>query len=351
MVGLQCRCICLENISAMEEYKVNKDKTKKVPISLIVDDPAPVVSVYHAHSDTGMTKDGRPLIPHVSNDFLRSFCDITERHGIKGKFSVVPMPGNQGDIVNGIHGVDNSQVEEWLCMVKERLMPGFTVGPEMLTHNNAVDIKTGKELEQKEDKWAAAQDRTTLTPYITRALSLLKEVGIHAFGVTSPWSFAIEVEDEYTAAISQAVYEVSGRTEAWYFLQSLLDVANARPWISYEQDGRTVVSIPATVQEHIWQTIDTTETSDAYICSVADELITEDGKEGEIIRVLECGGYPILLTHWQSLVSNGLGTGMKVLDEVGRRINKNLSDRVTWMSFEEILQMVIEEKEAYRVLK
>ena len=327
---------------------MNKQKMTKIPISLIIDDPAPVVSVYHAHSDTGMTKDGRPLIPHFSNDFLSTFCDITERHGIKGKFSVVPMPGNQGDIVNGIHGVDDWQVEEWLCMVKERLMQSFTVGPEMLTHNNVVDLKTGKELLLKEDKWAAMQDRTTLTPYIAHALSLLKEVGIHAFGVTSPWYFGIEVEDEYTAAISQAVYEVSGKTKAWYFLRERFDVPNARPWIAYEQEGRTLVSIPATVREHIWQTIDTTETSEAYICNVADELITEDGKEGEIIRVLESGGYPILLTHWQSLVSNGLGTGLRVLDEVGKRINRNLADRVEWMSFEEILQMVMEDKEAYR---
>ena len=39
---------------------------------------------------------------------------------------------------------------------------------------------------------------------------------------------------------------------------------------------------------------------------VADELITEDGTSGEWVQVLETGGYPILLAHWQSLVSKSL---------------------------------------------
>lgn len=66
-------------------------------------------------------------------------------------------------------------------------------------------------------------------------------------------------------------------------------------------DDRTLVSVPATTRDKIWQTIHCTDTSEEYISKVADELITKDGKEGEIIRVLETGGYPILVTHWQSL--------------------------------------------------
>ena len=81
--------------------------------------------------------------------------------------------------------------------------------------------------------------------------------------------------------------------------------------------------------------------------AIADELITLNGKSGQIIRVLETDGYPILITHWQSLASNGLFTGLRVLDEVGRRVNLLLSDRVEWMSFEEITRMVAGDKENY----
>ena len=319
----------------------------KVPISLIIDDPAPVVSVYHAHSDTGYTLDGRPLIPHVPNDFLRAFCSVVKERGLKGKFSVIPMPGNQGDILNGLHGVEDALVKEWLDLVKEQLVPAFTVGPEMLSHHKAVDIATGEAMELREDVWASDKDRTELTPYIAHALSLLKKTGFEAYGVTSPWAFAIEVEDEYAAAISKAVYEVTGRTEAWYFLRGLRGVPEAKPWVAHEQEGRTVVSIPATTTDHFWQTIDTTETSDEYVKRIADELITEDGTAGEIIRVLENGSYPVLITHWQSLFSNGLGTGLRALNEVGRRIQTHLSDRVEWKSFEELLQMVVQDKKNY----
>ena len=76
-------------------------------------------------------------------------------------------------------------------------------------------------------------------------------------------------------------------------------------------------------------------------------LITEDGKAGQIINVLETNGYPILVTHWQSLMSNGLGTGICVLDEVAKRVNTHLSDRVEWKSFEEIMNIVLSNKSAY----
>ena len=320
---------------------------KRVPISLIIDDPAPIISVYYEHAKNRVLEDGRELIPTYSNELLFNFCDVIERWGIKGKFSVVPMPGNKGDIVNGLLGVPASEVMLWLDTVRRRVAPRFTIGPEMLTHNKAVDLATGGALSMREDEFAATQDRTTLTPYIEKALLLLKEAGFDAYGVTSPWQFGIGVEEEYEVAISRAVFAVTGKREAWFFLRGLRDRPNAKPWVAREEEGRTLVSIPATTHDRIWQTIASSDTSDDYVRRVADELITEDGREGEIIRVLETGGYPILVTHWQSLMSNGLGTGLHVLDEVGRRVKACLSDRVEWMSFGEILQMVLADKKAY----
>ena len=125
------------------------------------------------------------------------------------------------------------------------------------------------------------------------------------------------------------------------FLRSLRNAHDARPWIQLREDGRTLVAIPSTTGDHFWQTINTPETSDDYVRSIADALITEDGREGEIIRVLDTNGWPILITHWQSLISNGLGTGLRALDEVGRRIDAHLSDRVEWMNFEEIMHYTI----------
>lgn len=319
----------------------------KIPISWIIDDPAPVISVYKEHSDSPFTGDGRPLVPTYPNELLFRFCDIIERHGIKGKFSVIPMPGNKGDIIRGLEGVSRGELDEWLDTVRARVAPQFSIGPEILSHHKAIDLKTGKPLEMNEKEWAKSRDRTTLTPYIALALSLLREAGFDTFGVTSPWDFGITVEDEYVAAISQAVYEVTGKSEAWYFLHVIRNRENTKPWVALDEGGRTVVSIPATTNDHIWRTIDTAEESDEFVRDLADRLITDDGSQGEVVRILESGGYPILLTHWQSLMSNGLGTGLRVLDEVGARINRLLGDRVEWMSFEQIMRTVISDKAAY----
>lgn len=320
----------------------------KTPISWIIDDPAPVISVYYEHANSPTTKDGRPLVATYPNSMLEKFCDIVEAYGICGKFSIVPMAGNKGDIVNGFEGIEKSETDEWLETVKSRLVPSFSIGPEMLTHHKAVDLSTGAALPLNERDWASTQDRKTLVPYISKALSLLKETGIRSIGVTSPWDFGIEVEEEYEHSISAAVESVTESKKAWFFLRGLRDVPNALPWVAREEDGRILVSIPATTRDHIWQTIDTPRTDDDYVSLIADNLITADGKSGEVIRVLETGGYPILISHWQSLMSNGLGTGLRVMEEIASRIKTHLSDRVEWKSFEEICDLVIENKEKYK---
>ena len=125
----------------------------KIPVSLIVDDPAPIISVYYEHAASRTTSDGRPLIPTYPNEMLDRFCDIVEKHGIKGKYSVIPMPGNKGDIVNGLEGVSREDLDEWLDTVKARLLPYFSICPEMLTHHKAVDLATGGALSMNERDW------------------------------------------------------------------------------------------------------------------------------------------------------------------------------------------------------
>ena len=319
----------------------------KLPLSLIIDDPAPRVFVYYEHAVKRETADGRPLLSEVPNSFLRDFCEVVHRRGLRGKFSVVPMPGGRGDIVHGIPGFPKGEVDEWLDIVREQVARSFSICPEMLTHAKTVDLENGGFLPMNEDKWAATQTAETLTPYIARAFSLLREAGLPATGVTSPWAFGIEVEPEYVKAISAAYEQVFGGRECWYFLRGLRNVPNARPWVALNENGRAVVSVPATTRDHIWQTMDTTDTSPEYISSVADEIITADGSTGEMIEVMKNGGWPILIAHWQSLFSNGLGTGLKVLDEAAGRIEKCLSDRVQWMSAEEIMRLVLEDPARY----
>ena len=192
-----------------------------------------------------------------------------------------------------------------------------------------------------------ASGRETLTPYIAKALSLLKEAGFEVFGVTSPWRFGIEVRDEYAISISDAVNEVCGKENAWFTLGGLTDAPDAKAWVELERNGRCLVSIPATTKDRVWDILKSGDMSEEAILKCADAYITEDGKDGDIIRVLENGGWPIMIAHWQSMYTNGSSAGLRAIDIVGERIKKNLSDRVEWMSFEEIMNIVLSDKEAY----
>ncbi len=319
----------------------------KVPMSFIIDDPAPVYSTFYTHRANHMTDYGEPILEKFPNSFLFDFCDVIERNNMKGKFSVVPMVANQGDIINGLGDAPKEDIDEWLDTVKKRVAPRFSIGPEMLTHALAVDLRTGKALDLKEDEWAKTQTEKTLTPYIAKALSILKEAGFDAFGVTSPWRFGIEVESEYASSISKAVYEVTGKKNAWFFMRGLREVPNAKPWVELEAEGRCLVAIPATTYDRTWPMLKSGKTDDEEILKCADMYITEDGTDGDIIRVLESGGWPIMISHWQSLCSNGSYAGLRTVDIVGQRIKKNLSDRVEWMSFEEIMNLVLSDKSAY----
>jgi len=120
---------------------------EKTPISIIIDDSAPLIHVYREHSPTGKTEDGRLLADEIPNSFLDKFCDISERFGIRGKFSVVPAPGCRGDIVNGITGHDTEDVRYWLDTVNKRLAASYDFCPEILTHHHTLDLSTGKYME------------------------------------------------------------------------------------------------------------------------------------------------------------------------------------------------------------
>ena len=323
----------------------------KVPMSFIIDDPAPVYSTFYVHRKNHLTDYGEPILEKFPNSFLFDFCDIVEKHNMKGKFSVVPMVANQGDIINGLGDAPMEEINEWLDTVKERIAPRFAIGPEMLTHAAAIDLETGKALDVNEHEWSMMQTEETLTPYIKKALSLLKEAGFDAYGVTSPWRFGIDVEDEYYPSISKAVCAVTGKKNSWVFCRGLRELPDAKPWVAFEDGDRCLVSIPATTYDRCWTMLCTGDVSEKNILACADMYITEDGKGGDIIDVLESGGWPIMISHWQSMYTNGTSAGLRVIDIVGERIKKNLSDRVEWMSFGEILEKVVRDKEAFPIPK
>jgi hypothetical protein len=137
----------------------------------------------------------------------------------------------------------------------------------------------------------------------------------------------------------RAVY---GRDFSWYFLHMLYGRPNLRPWIALKTDEHTLVSIPATVNDFWWETINSPRTDAGFIHGIADRILTADGHGGQVRELLDTGSWPVLLTHWQSLFSNGTEAGLAALDEVGRRINRTLGGEVEWVTCLEMARKTME---------
>jgi hypothetical protein len=285
-------------------------------VSLIIDDSCPLVHVFREHwrdvhhKDPPTTVDGRLLTEFIPNDFLNRFCDVAEQWEMAGKFSIVPAPAARGDIVRGISGFPVAETKDWVETAERRLGARFDFCPEMVTHNLVLDLETGQTLPVDENTWSQSQTRETLTPYLTHALRLLNEAGVDATGFTSPWVFGIQVEPEYIAAMLAAQCAVYGRDFSWYFLHMNWSEGPQRPWLA----APGLVSVPATVRDHWWATIDSPRTDQEFITGLAANVMAD------VESVIERGGVPVFCTHWQSLWSNGTEAGLAVLDEVGRRV-------------------------------
>ena len=298
----------------------------KTPIMLIIDDGTPLTDVY-------------PM------SFLDDFCDLMQRHGVRGKFSVIPMPTGHGDIVAGIEGYDKALTDRWLDTVRSRLGGSFDFCPEILTHGPVVDLETGRLLPVMEHEWSRTQDRTTMAPYIARAVELLSQAQLAPTGVTSPVDFGITVEQEYAASVALAFDRVLGRKDSWYFLHCWSYGYHPRPWLAYSDGQRRVVSIPANCRDRFWQSLDNPDDSDAFVNKMADQLLTEDGTDGDIVRILSDGGWPVMLAHWQSMFSGGRLAGFRALKIVLERIERLLSERVQWHSASELMVRTLDASE------
>ncbi len=320
----------------------------RAPISLIVDDPCPGIHMYYWHAarrdPAALTKDGRPLLRFIPNDFLREFIAVVEEFGLHGKFSVVPRPACAGSINSSLEGVPLAEMHEWLDLVRGRVAAHFDITPEMITHDWAVDLTTLQPLSENEHDWSQHQDEPHLREYIAFALDELKQAGFDANGVTSPWHFGCDVEDDYARAVLEAQEQVYGRSQTWFFLRSS-DAPDARAEVKILEPGegavRSCVHIIATCSDRFWQTMDTPRTDAEYISGVADCYLTADGRAGRMRELVDGGGEIVMCTHWQSLFANGARTGLRALAEVARRVRDVLGDRVEWTRCSEVAQNAV----------
>lgn len=317
-----------------------------LPITLLIDDPAPLINVYwwHAARRAGtqepVQESGEPVARQIPLDFLDRFIEVIGRWGVRGKFTVLPYPAGLGPIDQGWPGCDAAELAAWLDRVRRQVVPLMDITPEILTHAQALDLDTMQLLPETEREWSRRQTAATLTPYIALALEILQRVGLPPVGVTSPWDFGIQVEEEYRTAIRRALAQVTGRHQGWYFLHSDGTDTALRSEVVWRDGDRWLVSLWSQVTDYCWATMETTAQDRQYVSSVADAYLTEDGSDGRLAELFRAGTPMILCTHWQSLFSNGRCTGLLALDEVARRVRAAWGDQVRWTTCTELARGV-----------
>ena len=309
-----------------------------LPASLIIDDGA-CINLMHWLQ----IADEQPL--HIPLDFTRAFADICNRYGVKGKFSVLPMPSGAGRIDEKLSYVPPQALAGFLQVVREEIAPAFDITPEILTHQAAVDVASGRYLHVYEDAWFRTATIPQMTDYLALAFRILRNAGLDPTGVTSPWATGIEQEDAYAEAIGRAYYRVTRRTFCWYFLHCLTPATARRPWVAWRDPAQklTVATVPALTDDMYWatQTAATKAASRRLAREGVDQLLTADGRAGQL-RELFDSGYPlIILTHWQSLFSRGWRTGLDALEETVARMQRVFGADIQWMPLRDLARMAL----------
>ena len=190
----------------------------------------------------------------VPNAFTERVAATFERFDLHGKFTVLPMPSCLGRIDKSLERVPQEHLEGFLKIVRERIAPRFDITPEFLTHLAAYDLKSGKYQHIFEDAWISRAPLEEVIDYFVLAFQILKNVGLPAQGITSPWNSGIDVEKKYAQALAEAHWKVYGKKLTWYFLYVSEWDQPRRCTVEYTapERGQAVVSVPANAPDIFW---------------------------------------------------------------------------------------------------
>lgn len=302
------------------------------PISLIIDDGAPVDPLFYE-----LPGYETPFL--VPAGFTQRVAETMERHGLRGKLTIIPMPSTLGRIDQSLKRVPAEHLQAFLKLVRERIAPRFDITPEFLTHLRAYDLKSGGYQHIYEDAWITGAPLEEIVEYFALAFTILNNVGLPASGITSPWVSGIDVEPKYAQALADAQWKVFQRKLTWYFLHATDWGEPRRCSVEYENAarGQRVVSIPANASDIFWSMdLGTESERREFIRKGIDRVVSEDGRQGRIRELLESGHPVVLVTHWQSLFTQGTGLGLEGLDALAERIRRVFGKNLEWVSCAEL---------------
>jgi hypothetical protein len=306
---------------------------RRLPIFFIVDDPAPCINLgWYEHYEVDHFK---YHVRDVPNSFTCAWADLIEEFGVRGKFTVLPVPAGIGRIDRPLPEVEPAAQEEFLRIIRERVSPQMDIGIEFLTHFLIWDIQRERPIHSMEKTMGRTTDPGRLAEYFAYGLRILDGLGLDPTGVTSPGDSCREIEREYQRAVREAVREVRGLPIAWYFLHVDDESPVVLPRIMSldAAKGEACVTMVSGGNDPSWET-------QLGRPSNLDILITADGQRGRLVDLYRNGSVIGFHTHWQSLFSNGRGTGLADLRVTLSRIREYFGDGVRWIKCSELARVV-----------
>lgn len=110
-------------------------------MSLIIDDSTCLANLahfgiphFHEMAPERYQQDWRSMPREIPDAFVRKFGEWCHKHGVKGKYSVVPNPACVGWVDRDLPGWSRRELLDSLKLVRELMLPDWDIHPEMVTH-------------------------------------------------------------------------------------------------------------------------------------------------------------------------------------------------------------------------
>lgn len=326
------------------EISVVRHALDRVPLSLIVDDSTPLINLNYfflrdRNIQWGQNQRWEDMPVVHPESFTREWAEWCSENSVRGKFSVVPCPAGLGRIDQGLPLFGQRQLDSWLRMCREVIMPSFDITPEMLTHSFVLDLETMQPLESRiweQYEWEALPEdqEELITDYIAMSCQILANVGLSPTGVTSPGNFGGKTLAFYAKVAGNAVRQVTGNPTPFFFNNIVMEGSVPVPvWYLDRSRGTAVGEIVAS-------TGDWTGSWTGYGTVDPDKYITGDLCGGRLPELIEAGDPAVLISHWQGFygMHNEDRRGFKTLKTVVRRLQEldPYGERTRWRKVSEI---------------
>ena len=320
------------------QAEITRFALDRVPLSLIIDDSTLLYNLNYFWMRDRNLVDGQDRrwqdVPMVHPQaFTAEFATWCLENGVRGKFSVVPVPAGIGRIDKPLPLFTPGQQADWLRMCRELITPSFDITPEMLTHTRVLDPDTlqplaGEPWEQYEWETLPEQNADLVYRIMRLACQILCDVGLPPQGVTSPGGFAGNSLPVYALLTGAVLSKVTGNACPYFFKRIEDGTAIETPvWYADAESGTAVGEIIAATQDH-------TGSWEGYRQADADYYIREDGSGGRLVELIRLRQPAIMCSHWQGFygLHDGDRRGFRVLQQVVERLRTHDPDgsRTLW---------------------